>query len=172
MATGTRVMASGIYVIQNIKNGKVYIGSAKNIRLRWNEHRYDLNANQHGNRHLQSAWNKYGAEAFRFKKLEYCTVDQLIKREQHYLDTHMPTGICYNTAKNAVSPMLGRSHSEETKRKISAAHQGKQGTPHTEEARHKISVGHKGKAFSEEHRRKMSEAGKRAWILRKQLTTN
>ena len=52
---------------------------------------------------------------------------------------------------------LGKSHSEETKGKMSEAHKGKK---HSEEARRKMSEAHKGKSLSDEHKRKMSEARK------------
>lgn len=56
----------GIYVITNMTTGTVYIGQAVNIRRRWESHRHYLAANKHGNRYLQNAWNKYGADAFKF----------------------------------------------------------------------------------------------------------
>ena len=61
---------------------------------------------------------------------------------------------------------LGRTHSEESKRKISEAtigkvpwNKGKTGV-YSEETKGKLSEAHKGKIFSEEHRGKLSEAGK------------
>ena len=52
----------------------------------------------------------------------------------------------------------GRTHSEETKKKISQAHMGKK--KHTPESRKKISEAKKGKKLTEEHKRKIGEAGK------------
>ena len=63
---------SGIYAIVNTVNGKRYVGSAKRFRTRWNAHRAALNKGLHHSRHLQSAWNKYGAEAFVFTIIEFC----------------------------------------------------------------------------------------------------
>ena len=50
----------GVYKIVNTVNGKIYIGSSKNIDRRWNEHIRVLELNAHNNQHLQNAWNKYG----------------------------------------------------------------------------------------------------------------
>ena len=49
----------GIYKIENKVNGKVYIGQSVNIKKRWKQHKYELNSNNHVNKHLQASWNKY-----------------------------------------------------------------------------------------------------------------
>ena len=43
----TKRKISGIYKIINKVNGKYYVGSAKNIRGRWNGHKHLLNRNIH-----------------------------------------------------------------------------------------------------------------------------
>jgi group I intron endonuclease len=83
-------MNGGIYKITNKKNGKFYIGSSKNIKRRWVEHKNDLNNNQHINPKLQNAWNFYGESNFDFLILESIEEDKLLSREQFYLDTFMP----------------------------------------------------------------------------------
>jgi group I intron endonuclease len=148
---------SGIYVILNTKNGKVYIGQAANFRQRWNAHKSRLNKGHHQNHHLQAAWNKYGAKAFKFQKLEYCPIEKLDEREQHYLDVYMAKGICYNIAKNAQSAGRGLKLSEETKRKISVANKGK---PRSLETRQRMSEANRRRIFSPETRLKMSKSAK------------
>ena len=54
-------------------------------------------------------------------------------------------------------PMLGKHHSEETKRKMSDAKKGKH---HTEEAKQKMSDARKGMHLSEETKKKLSDANK------------
>ena len=57
----------GIYVIVNTVNNKVYVGKTeKTFEYRNNVHSYELYHNCHINKHLQSAWKKYGSEAFIF----------------------------------------------------------------------------------------------------------
>ena len=63
----------------------------------------------------------------------------------------------------------GKQLSEETKQKISIAHQGKtpwnKGVPSSDETKKKISSARKGMVFSEEHKKNLSESlkGKNTW---------
>ena len=78
---------AGIYLILNTINNKVYIGSSINIESRWYEHKWKLNKNRHGSKHLQATWNKYGKENFEFKIIEeILDKTKLIEREQYWLD--------------------------------------------------------------------------------------
>lgn len=65
-----RSLIWGIYMILNIKNNKMYIGSSKNVKERINEHKRELRKGIHINKHLQNSWNKYGKENFLFKEIE------------------------------------------------------------------------------------------------------
>lgn len=147
---------SGIYIILNTKNGKVYIGQTVDIKARWYEHKRQLNNNFHFNAHLQAAWNKYGAKAFRFQVLEYCTVEQLNAREEHFIGIYRPRGLCYNET-NGGEGVRGHIPSQETRNKLSKALKGR---TINGEHRRKISEATKGRTCSEETRRKMSEAAK------------
>ena len=89
---------TGIYIIKNEINGKVYVGSAIDFNKRWNRHTSALNKGKHHSKHLQSAWNKYGESAFFFEKIQYCTKEDLIKNEQWWLDLLNPE---YNMVKFA-----------------------------------------------------------------------
>lgn len=80
-------MSSGIYKIENLVNGKIYIGSATYLPKRWSTHKCMLKQGVHSNAHLQRAWTKYGEKAFRFCVVERVKVaKQLIAREQYWLD--------------------------------------------------------------------------------------
>jgi group I intron endonuclease len=94
-------MKSGIYKITNLKNGKFYIGSSKDIERRWWEHKNELNKNSHINKKLQNSWNFYGKDNFKFEIIEELKdKNLLLEREQYYLDTFQPyrNNIGYNIA--------------------------------------------------------------------------
>ena len=55
---------TGIYMILNHTNDKIYIGQSIDIKTRWKQHKSNLNCNRHENKHLQSAWDKYGKDKF------------------------------------------------------------------------------------------------------------
>jgi group I intron endonuclease len=80
-------MTSGVYIIRNLRNGKVYIGSSANVPRRLVLHKNALSCGVHYNPHLQRAWNHYGADAFSFALLEACPLRSLVKREQFHMDS-------------------------------------------------------------------------------------
>jgi group I intron endonuclease len=76
----------GIYKIKNIINGKIYIGSSKDITKRWKQHLSALKNNTHHSYHLQRAWNKYGEENFKFEVVEIIhDEDLLTEKEQEWM---------------------------------------------------------------------------------------
>lgn len=157
---------SGIYLITCTSNNKIYIGCAANFRKRWIEHKYELRHNKHYNKYLQRAWNKHGEQSFVISILEYCSLDQLVEREQFYIDTWQPFGDKgYNIARDATAPMLGLKHSPEAIRKVSLANKGRKRSPEfaaqisarakqmicTPETRLKRSIAMKGRKQTPEH---------------------
>jgi len=78
----------GIYCIRNVVNGKIYIGSSNDVSRRFRGHKSNLNKGKHANPHLQSSWDKYGADSFEFYILEECKESVLMDRENHYIYKH------------------------------------------------------------------------------------
>lgn len=62
--------SAGIYLIRNVINDKIYIGSTSNLKIRRNKHISDLKNNKHHSYHLQKAYNKYGESNFQFIIIE------------------------------------------------------------------------------------------------------
>lgn len=79
----------GIYKIKNIVTNKEYLGSSKEIEVRFKRHLRDLKNGKHHNTHLQRSWDKYGEDNFKFQIIEECEIDDLLNMEQHYLDMNI-----------------------------------------------------------------------------------
>lgn len=131
--------ASGVYQIKNTISRKSYIGSTVKLSNRRNIHVRDLNKNRHHSKHLQSAWHKYGESAFEFIVLEMVVPEELIEREQFFIDMLLPE---YNTSPTAGSP---------------------RGVKHTLEARRNMSAAHIGQVIPLEQKQKLSASLKRRW---------
>lgn len=129
---------TGVYKITNTVNGKVYVGSAYVLKKRKSDHFTQLKRNIHGNKHLQSAYNKYGVDAFQFEVLEKCSKDDVLEREDywmgHYDSRNRKRGYNMKMASN------------------------KKGYRHTDEAKEKIRTSMKTRFFSKEHRGRISES--------------
>lgn len=109
-------MASGIYKIENLINGKIYIGSTNNLKKREYEHFRLLNNNKHHSSFLQRSYNKYGKDSFNFKIVLNCPCEERIPIEQYLIDYYQPE---YNMSNNAQYPNMIRS--QEWKDKIGDA---------------------------------------------------
>lgn len=172
---------AGIYLWTNLTNGKSYVGSSVNLSRRLAQY-YNLNwlTKFRKNSLIHKAILKYGYSRFKLEILEYCEQEDVIKREQYYMDILKPE---YNIKKLAgsslgfehsaetiekirlkaigrkhtvetLAKMMGRTHSEATKNKIKNVLQ-------TEEVREKMVkafLKRKGVKVSEETRAKMKSA--------------
>nr|AVD96812.1 GIY-YIG homing endonuclease [Ophiostoma novo-ulmi subsp. novo-ulmi] len=110
----------GIYSFINTVNGKQYIGSAKDLYLRLNEH---LN-NKKSNLLLQAAFDKYGLDKFNWIIYKYFTYESKIISHKSLteLETYYISIFDFNTLYNfstLAHNNLGYKHTEESKLKIS-----------------------------------------------------
>jgi len=118
--TSVKTLKSGVYQIINTTNNKIYVGSSINLKQRFNDHKKLLRHNKHPNNHLQSSWNKYGENNFKFKIIEFVVNENLLIKEQFYIDlfSSYDRKIGYNLSKIAGST-IGYRFSEESKVKMS-----------------------------------------------------
>lgn len=80
---------SGIYKITNNITGYFYIGSSKNIELRWANHKCPSTWKIYANNPLYLDFQKYGLENFKFEIVE--ETSQLKEREQYFIDLLKPS---------------------------------------------------------------------------------
>lgn len=84
---------TGIYLIQNLVNGKVYVGQSRDIAKRWAIYQ---RGDFHGNKGLERDHNKYGLKAFRFSVLKECSVEELDFYEWLYVKQYSSLELGYN----------------------------------------------------------------------------
>lgn len=104
---------SGVYCWTNKLTGKTYIGSSVNLSVRFYTY-FSLASLAKSNRPIDRALLKYGFSNFSLKILELCDRENLLKREQDYLDKLNPS---YNIVKTAGST-LGYKHTPESLAKM------------------------------------------------------
>jgi group I intron endonuclease len=162
---GTMIRISAVYRIRNLVNGKVYVGSTNDWHLRVKQHLSTLRRGVHSSGILQRAYAKYGEAAFVFEIVEIVEPCNLLEREQHYLDQrpaynislvagHTRLGLksspehcarMSSSLKGRISPMKGKTFSEEHKKKISESETGVpklslRRVPRSDETRRKIAA--------------------------------
>lgn len=97
---------SGIYLISNSKNGKVYVGSSKNVEKRKKQHFKDLENNTHHSAKLQRSYNvTRDRSVFQFSVIEEVNdLKSLVEREQYYIELYNAYTDGYNCSKFAERP--------------------------------------------------------------------
>lgn len=143
----------GIYQIENLQTGDIYIGQSKDLEYRRRLHFWHLERGSHYNIHLQRAYNKYGKKFFIFKPIDFCKKSELTSLEQHYVDKLNPQ---YNICRKAVDSPKGVVRSQETRERISKSNKGKHNI--TEETRRKLKEKshQRGKPRTEDEKRRIS----------------
>lgn len=120
-------MNSYIYGIINIDNGKIYIGSTKNLKTRLTMHFWRLKKNKHHNKHLQNSYNK-NPNLFKVFLIDECLNSDQYVVEQKWINFFKKENL-YNKLFKVSDGILKRqkspSSSEETRKKISLALTGK-----------------------------------------------
>ena len=82
---------SGVYKITNTVTNDFYIGSSKDIKRRWREHKCKSRWKQHPNNPLYQDMQKYGIDKFEFEILAEVEIEELKLTEQQFIETLNPT---------------------------------------------------------------------------------
>lgn len=80
MARRNAITAGGIYAIRCSVNNRVYVGDAKAVNMRWNNHTSSLKRGIHHCRELQKDWDLHGEKAFSVELLQECQDKEERKR--------------------------------------------------------------------------------------------
>ena len=183
---------TGVYLIRNKRNRKVYVGSAsKSFKSRWEGHRNQLIGRRHFNKHLQAAWDIYGGDAFEFVILEKCLPERCVEREQHWIDWYKAANPEYGyNSRPRVESNLGHKFGPQTNPEVRAKrsaslkvawktvrkgfrhstltqikiHKQQRGRKRSAEFRAKVSAGLVGRPVSEKTRAKMSASAKKRGV--------
>lgn len=156
----------GVYMIKS-PSGKIYIGSSKNIKNRFNCYKR-LRCNLQTK--LYRSLKKYGPENHEFKVLMVCPFEELYKHERELGLLHnvlgenglnlqlpkygdLPQIQSEETKKKKSIIMTGRKRSEEFCKKLSEKLKGKKPNKTSFQKGHKLGLGRK---LSEEQRKQMS----------------
>ena len=81
----------GIYKITNTITGDFYIGSSKDVKKRWANHKCKSFWNKCPNNPLYQDFQKYGVDKFVFEILEEVEIDKLKETEQQFIEMLKPT---------------------------------------------------------------------------------
>jgi group I intron endonuclease len=130
---------SGIYCIENMINGKRYIGQSQDVKRRMKEYHSGCIA-------LIRAIEVYGIENFSTYIVEEVSAEELNQKEIFYIKemkSHTREW-GYNMSFGGSAPMRGRFHSEDTKNKYSADRKGDKNVNY-------------GKPMRESHKKAISE---------------
>lgn len=131
----------GIYRIQ-FPTGHYYIGSSIDYVSRCKSHVNAIKRGEHDSQRVQNTYNKYKSLPI-YGLVVACSKDELLKEEQDLLDAHVGNKLCLNISKCAES-----------------ARRGVKGKHHSEEWKKRMSEKMKMRLFTEEHRKRISEAKK------------
>jgi group I intron endonuclease len=122
---------TGIYEIKNTTTGYCYIGSA--VALKRRGHYEKLSNGSSHNKPMQKAFELDGEESFQFRILEFCKADNVVEREQKYIDERN-----FNTLYN-VAPIAGSTLGYTfTDTQLKERSKSKRGVPHSPERKKKV----------------------------------
>ena len=81
---------SGIYKITNTITGDFYIGSSKDVKLRWRSHKKPSTWKKCPSNPMYIDMKKYGVDKFAFEILEEVEIEKLRQAEQRFIETLNP----------------------------------------------------------------------------------
>ena len=80
-----------VYKITNTITGDFYIGSSKDVKKRWREHKKPSTWKNHPDKQLYQDMKNYGIDKFELQILAEVEADSLKETEQQFIETLKPT---------------------------------------------------------------------------------
>lgn len=117
----------GVYIIHDIFNNKIYVGSTNHLQLRYHSQHDLLKKNQHYNIELQIAFNC--GNVIHFYSRITSTREEAYDIEQNLLDKYRNSNMLFNIAQCARYNNFGMNHSEEHKQRIANSLRGVKHAP-------------------------------------------
>lgn len=82
---------SAVYKIINTITGDFYVGSSKDVKLRWMQHKRLSVWKKHANNPMYLDMKKFGIDKFELEILEEVEIGNLKDKEQQFIETLKPT---------------------------------------------------------------------------------
>jgi hypothetical protein len=95
------VTPAGVFQVRNLRNGKVFLSTAQNLKGIINSNKFQLTSGNHPNAGLQADWKQFGPDSFAFETLDEltpntdCCVDirtELSQLEELWFEKLQPYG--------------------------------------------------------------------------------
>ena len=81
---------SGVYKIINTTTGDFYIGSSKNVKKRWADHKCQSTWKNNPNKQLYRDMQKYGVDNFELQVIDEVEPESLKEAEQQFIEKLKP----------------------------------------------------------------------------------
>ena len=94
----------GIYKIENLNNGKIYIGQSNDIERRFYEHKTKGKTSRIP---LDIEIQKEGASSFSYEVVEECSIEELNQKETYWINFYQSNIKGYNKNEGGLSNLIG-----------------------------------------------------------------
>lgn len=98
---------AGIYLIKNTENGKLFVGSTRNLKT-LNGVKFSLENGGHMNKQLVAEWKQFGKDTFTFEVLEV-----LKKKDDPYFNEKEELGKLEGKWLEELQPFGGRGYNKQ-----------------------------------------------------------
>ena len=94
----------GIYKIENLNNGKIYIGQSNDIERRFYEHKTKGKSSRIP---LDVEIQKEGISSFSYEVIEECSIEELNQKETYWINFYQSNIKGYNKNEGGLSNLIG-----------------------------------------------------------------